>query len=199
MKSSKIVAFLVAGLVLTTTSLSYAGGWVLGVHGGATIPTGDFADENLANAKTGWQFGAAVDYRLNEMWGLGIDGSMLQNKNDTEDADAEVTFKTLQFGAHAMWMFPMTGTFKPYALVGAGMYNLKVDTDLADNDSKSKFGYKVGLGGDYMFSPTMGLGLQANYNIIPVDAEDFGTDEDLSLQYVGIQAGLKFAMPTPGH
>jgi opacity protein-like surface antigen len=214
MRSNKAL-FLAAAVFAATSigSVAYAGSWVLGVHGGASVPMGDFADENLANAQTGWQVGGGVDYRISDTWAFGIDGSMLQNSNGDEGetfTDEGVTFtvdeakfKTWQFGAHANMMFPMQGAFKPYATLGLGAYNVKTDVTVSsggvshseESDGETKFGGKLGLGGDWMFSPTMGIGLQAAYNFVSLDEESDGIS---SLQFVGLQAGLKFVIPTGG-
>jgi opacity protein-like surface antigen len=174
---------------------------------------GDFADEDLANAQTGWQIGGAVEYQISDRWAFGIDGSMLQNSNGDEGetfTDGGVTFtvdeakfKTWQFGAHANMMFPMSGAFKPYATAGLGAYNVKTDVTLSsggvsrseESDGETKFGGKLGLGGAWMFSPTLGLDLQANYNFVSLDED---TDGFSSLQFIGLQAGFKFHIPTGG-
>lgn len=212
MRSNKAL-FLAAAVFAVTSigTMAHAGGWTVGVHGGATLPMGDFADKNFTEAQTGWQFGGSIDYRLTDMWAFGIDGSMIQNSSGHEGetidfGDGPVTldewkFKTWQFGAHGNLMFPMEGAFKPYAMAGVGFYNLKDEATVssggvsqtAEGEGDTKFGFKLGLGGDWMFNPTTGLGLQANWNMVPMDE---ATDGIGSVQFIGLQAGIKFSLPS---
>lgn len=203
---------LAAALILAATSIgsiANAGSWVVGAHGGAAIPMGDFADENKGNAQTGWQAGGSVDFRTGNKWGFGLDGSMNKNSNGIEGETVlgttfdEATFNTWQFGAHANMMFPMEGAFHPYALLGLGAYNTKAKvksttggvSSESEGEGDTRPGGKIGLGGEWMFSPTMGLGLEAAYNMVTLDKDTAGYS---SLQYVGLQAGFRFSLPSAG-
>lgn len=213
----RAACFLAAGLVLAAVfvgPLAYAGSWSFGAHGGAAIPMGDFGDKNKTDARTGWQAGGIVDYMMNDTWSFGVDGSWNQNtrgdqtgtfvQGSTTYSYNEDKFKTWQVGAHTHMMFPMqSSAFRPYALLGAGAYHTNREfsgtaaggaSTTVKQEGDTRFGGKLGLGGDWMFSPTMGIGLEAAYNMV---SKEKGASS--SLQYVGLQAGFKYSMPSPGH
>ena len=136
-------------LALPLGSMALAAGWSFGVTGGTGIPSGDFADEQKGNAKTGFQVGGNVDYKINDTFAFGLDGSYVQNKHDAEGStthyddlgeidpelsgvSGDITFdklkyNTMQIGAHGKYMFPMQNSpLSPYALIGLGIYNTKL-------------------------------------------------------------------------
>ncbi len=185
------------------------------VNGGVSLPTGDFGDANLFDAKTGFQVGGSVDYMVTEMIAIGVDGSYNRNKSgregdvldlgggDTGKVDKD-KFTTIQFGAHAKWMFPVQGgPIGPYALIGLGAYNGKEEftettttiggtptTSSGEFKYDTRFGGKLGLGAVYKATEQVGIGIEGDYNFISEDkAKTGGTS---SLQYVGIHGGVTF-------
>src|SRR5436309_5097888 len=150
-RNSLVFLMSLALLALPLGSMALAAGWSFGVTGGTGIPTGDFADELKGNAKTGFQVGGIVDYKINDMFAVGLDGSYVQNKNDLEDqtipfddlsdfdeslsGPGDVKFdkfkyNTWQVTAHGKYMFPMQNSpLMPYGLVGVGVYNTKVKAE----------------------------------------------------------------------
>ena len=166
---------------------------------GVTIPVGDFADDSLGNAETGFQLGVALDALLTERLSAGVEVSWTANNTGLEGetidqgggfyirADQD-QYETKQFGARARY-FLMTGNFRPFALGGLGLYDMSHHFEYAlggpvptqevkqsgSNGFGSNFGWKAGLGFEGAVSPSVLLGLDAEYNSISVDEGDLGT------------------------
>jgi outer membrane protein W len=199
-----------------------AGGLMVGVNGGVTIPTGDFGSSDATNglgAKAGPQAGLEVSYMVNDRFAIGVDGSWLSNKlgveGTVEDLGGGLTltvnkdkFRLLRFGAHGKYMFPMEGSpVSPYAVVGAGIYNLKedyewtvfdsntstsvvfTDESASSNQIGSRPGGKLGFGTTFKATDKVGIDVQVSYNVISLDKAKSGIS---SAQYIGIQAGVNF-------
>ena len=166
---------------------------------GVAIPVGDFADDSLGNAQTGFQLGVALDAKLTERLSAGLEVSWTANNTGLEGetidqgggfyvrADQD-QYETKHFGARARY-FLMTGNFRPFALGGIGLYDMSHHFEYAlggpvptqevkqsgSNDLGSNFGWKAGLGFEGVVSPSMLLGLDAEYNSFSVDEGVPGT------------------------
>lgn len=186
---------------------------VIHVNGGFNVPTGDFKDANLLDARTGYQFGGGIDYMLTERIAIGVDGSFNKNKRGSEgDTATSVSgdlfksekdrFTSLQAGVHAKWMFPVQKSpIGPYALIGLGAYRTKNEwtdsvtsgglrtTTSGEYSYGKRFGGKLGLGAVYKLTEQVGLGLEGDYNFISEDKARTGSS---SLQYAGIHADVSF-------
>ena len=178
---------------------------------GATIPVGDFADDSLGNAETGFQLGVALDALLTERLSAGVEFSWMANNTGLEGetidqgggfytrADQD-QYETKQFGARARY-FLMTGHFRPFALGGIGLYNMSHHYEYAlggpvptqevkqsgSNGFGSNFGWKAGLGFEGAVSPSVLLGLTAEYNSVSLDEGDLGTS---TASFWGIRASI---------
>jgi opacity protein-like surface antigen len=210
---------------------AHAAGWEIGLNGGVGLPMGDFKDENLLDAKSGPQGGIDICYHVNDKLAVGVDGSWNQNKHGAEGSVEDLgggstltankdKFKAIQYGVHGKYMFPMSGSFKPYAMVGVGFYDLKEDyeytyydagtmtstvfTDESDvstgyfEQQGARFGFKFGVGGMYMTSPKIGIGVSADYNSISLDKAKFGTvspgdpEPPSTAPYLSIRARISY-------
>ena len=205
----KLTLCLTTLLVLAATSAQAFGPkCTVTAFSGTAVPTGDFSDKAKLDARTGFQVGGNVDLSLNSLFAVGLDGSWNQNKHGTEGETVNLTgggtavydtdkFRTWQIGAHAKYMMPMPGPLGVFGLVGVGAYNttqkLKgtvtppsgpataVDTD---NSTDTRFGGKLGLGGDFKMTPMWGIGAEADYNFINEDKAKAGGSSNL--QYVSV-------------
>lgn len=188
-----------------------------GLNGGVAVPMGDFGDAY----KMGFTGGVFADYAFSPMFALGLDASYNQFKgkdlpveirDDTGTllfaiTDAKVT--PIQFGAHVKAMPPMANMpFEPYLQLGAGFYNVKAEVTTASDvlpalagttdETKSKFGYNIGIGADYKMTPQVGLGLFGTFHSI-TDAftSDTATGtEKKAANYFAVGLKLTF-MTTP--
>jgi opacity protein-like surface antigen len=210
-------AVILLGLIGGTTAS--AAGWSISAFGGGAMPMGDFADEDLADAQTGYQFGGALDYHLNDMWAVGIDASYVKNTHGAEGetidlgggASATYTydkFTTTQFGVHAMATLPGTGPWRFHGLLGAGSYSTQekwegtIDTggfgtitDNDESDTQTGFGFRLGAGAMYAMNPKWGLGVDVDYNVVSEDEDEVGFS---SLQYVGLKGVLRYMLSSGG-
>jgi len=208
---------LLPAAVLTVLAITpaMAGPWSFALMGGMTSPTGDYGKDS----KTGFNIGAGVDYGLTDMISVGVDGSW----NTTEHKGVgqvesgvrldEDKFNIIQVGAHAKFKAPMAGSqFKPYGIVGLGIFNLKEDykytviatgatgTDETDEAAGyfkqpgTRFGGKVGAGALYKMNGMVGIGAEAAFNFISLEkgSAPGGGSKGSSAQYISIQAGVTF-------
>lgn len=172
-----------AALLVLMAGTANAGSDWIGFSGGAGIPTGDYG--NAAN--TGWQLGATGTHMLNSQWGIGADVAYhaWSGSNDLNAAaetlfgpGSEYKWSAVQATAHATMAFPTQGNAKPYMQAGLGLYelSLKLSSPSGDNNtSKSKFGFNLGGGMDFLTSHNMRWGIAANYHIVPAQ-NDLGSD-----------------------
>jgi opacity protein-like surface antigen len=177
------------------------GDFTFGLDGGMGIPTGDFGDAFNAGV-LGGVFG---DYQIHEMIAVGVDGSYSQYKGKDLPADiTDLKATLIQGGAHVKVM-PQMKDMKvlPYLQVGAGIYNVKgeqtsTNADASGSETKSKFGFYVGVGADYQVNPQIGVGLFGAYHDVP-DAFDFGNGDTATTKAANmISVGVKVTFSTSG-
>ena len=213
-----VVVLALMALALPVAAVASAAGWSISVLGGTGIPMGDFADQNLADAQSGWQAGAMVDYALNDMWSLGVDGSFVKNTHGAEGKTINIgggetatytsdKFTTMQFGVHAMATLPGSGPIRFHGLLGLGTYSTKEKwegsftslgstiTDNGESDNQSGLGGRIGVGAMYAMSPMFGIGVDADYNMVSEDKDKVGFS---SLQYVGVNGVVRYKIPMGG-
>jgi hypothetical protein len=203
-------------LVAALPSMGTASGISVTGMGGTIIPTGNFGDENVIGAKVGYQVGGSLDYDLTSMFALGVDGSFNKDKGSLEGVVFDLgggdfervdkaQFTTLQAGVHGKYLIPVRGVFRPYVLLGLGLYRTAYKEDgttsiggsttpyTLEIKSGKHFGGKLGVGGAWSLNDMWALNGEANYNVITEDKDkNFGVS---SLQYVGITVGLTWKMP----
>jgi len=184
------LAILGGMLLALAASPALAGGFSLGVAGGANLPTSDFGDA----AETGYVVGATADHGMGPMWGLGVDAAYHVFKEKAGMSVFDVKTTAFQYGAHLRVTPPMVGPIHPYAQVGGAAYHLQA---AAGNSlpgftelSKSKFGWNAGAGVEYAFVPTLSLGVTGQYHNISAK-DDFGTD----LGWFSAQGMMTFHIP----
>lgn len=227
----KLSAWLL-GCALATALLPSTGaakGVSITALGGTIIPTGNFGDKNVIGADVGYQVGGSIDYDLNDAFTVGVDGSFNKGKGaiqgetipvgtggDFERVD-KADFSTLQGAVHGKYWLPVKAPFRPYLLLGLGLYRTKYTADGVDvlsgvstsftEDIRTgkQFGGKIGVGGAWSINPMWAVGAELNYNYINGSNDNFQSFkrffvDDLkdikNLQYLGITAGLTWKVPT---
>jgi opacity protein-like surface antigen len=209
----KVRLVMLVGALVLGAPIARAGDISLTVLGGAAIPTGDFADESVYDAKIGFQFGGSLDYMLNDVWAIGVDGSFVKNKSDFEgdtldlgDGDTEkvekAEYSIIQFGVHGKYLFPTQGKLRPYAIVGVGMSKPRYEESGQDTiggvadpysfeiEGDARFSAKVGLGTSWSLAENLAFGIEANYNYL--------SQEVSSIHYIGVTGGITLRFPTGG-
>lgn len=182
----KLVLLAVVCMAFAVPALAAAPGeMTFGLNGGVGIPMSDFGDAY----KMGFTGGVFGDYAFTPIFALGVDASYSQFKGkdlpiefrDTAGdllfaiTDAKVT--PIQFGAHLKATPPMENMpLAPYAQVGAGFYSVKGEVTTASDvepllagtsdETKTKFGWNIGIGADYKVTPAFGLGIFGTYHNI---------------------------------
>ena len=176
-------AILGVAMLAVLTGAANAGSNMIGLTGGLGIPTGNYGDA----AAKGWQIGATGTHMVNSQWGFGGDVAYhAWSGSDNANAAAEVLFgpgsefkwSAVQATAHAIMTVPTQNNVKPYAKVGAGLYNvgLKLDTPTSNtSDSKSEFGFNVGGGFNVLTHSNMTWGLNGAYHMVQAK-NDLGSD-----------------------
>ena len=184
--------------------------------GGTIIPTGNFGDKNRLGAKVGYQLGGSLNYALTPSFEIGVDGSYGKDKGSLEGETIDfgggdfekvntAEFTTVQAGVHGKYLIPVAAPFRPYVLLGLGLYRTRYkeegDTTFSavtgpytiDVATGKSFGGKLGLGGSWSLQEMWALTAEASYNLFsPNTNKGFYPS---SLQYLAIDAGLTWKMP----
>jgi hypothetical protein len=199
MRSRKSL-FLVAAVLLLVPAAAFAnGGWMIDARGGLGIPMGNYKDD----FKSGLLVSLEASKMMSAQFAVGVDGNYIKNSvTDTNRAALESAFGTgteadakfMHYGAHAKYMMSTKEGSKmtPYLVGGAGLYHLKVAVTPPGgptvDDSVNKFGLRGGVGLNWMMSPKMGLGFQADYNDVMTSGS--------STQFLGVSGGLHWTLPS---
>lgn len=187
MKRNLLAAAVLALTVSATPSFASGPTW-LGVNAGVNVPTGDFGDF----ASLGFFGGATGTMMINEQFGVGgdINFHSFGVSDDYEELLAalagepvDVSLSAVQITPHAKYFFGSGSDFTPYAKFGVGIYNLRAKVESASvgssDDSESKLGFNLGVGGMIKASETMAYGVELLYHTIMTD------DESSSLFTIG--------------
>ena len=198
MRSQKSLFLVMAVLLLVPAAAFANGGWMIDARGGVGVPMGDFKDFY----KSGLLIGVEASKMMGPQFAIGVDGNYIKNSASDDyqtfldstvgpgtDGDAKLT----HYGAHAKYMMSSKEGTKmtPYLVGGAGLYHIKesiTNSGVSIDTSVNKFGIRGGLGLNWMMSPKMGLGFQADYNDI--------FTEGGSSQFIGVSGGLHWALPS---
>ena len=198
-RRSTIPAMLTGLILLVPCSRASGAGTsiVLRLRPGIGIPSGDFADENLADARNGLQVGGSLEVLLQERVALGVEGRWMRNKQGDEGKTVDLglgttvhhdedRFTTTHIGACARYRIS-AGPSKvhPNVQLGLGAYRMKekfVDTTTGPSGAStsstedkfgSRIGWRLGLGADYDVSSAVGLGVVADYTSVSMDEDTY--------------------------
>ena len=184
---SVAVAFLAAATLSATTSSAQSSKAVsIGISGGAAIPVGGLADDYT----TGYNGTASLMLKsFGSPIGLRIDGSYnhMAVKNDRTIIipGSGIANAVAISTANANLVFNLPGTgMTPYLIGGAGVYNMKIDVEDADDpDSFNKFGLNGGIGASFPLSGFNAF-IEARYHHVFTDNQ--------ATQFVPVTFGLSF-------
>ena len=145
------------------------GNWAFGVTGGGSSPMGDLSDKDKGNFGTGFSIGGAAEYFVTDALGIGVDGAYNSSSNK-ESSDFKA--KNTEFGAHALWMFPTTGSVMPFLKAGVGIGSQKLEfrsdslgsTEAALSISKSNPEANGGVGVDFKANEQFSIGVEGIYH-----------------------------------
>ena len=185
--------FLFLFLIATPLTAFAAGGFVVGVHGGATVPSGSFGDY----WNTGYIVGGYGEYQMKEAWALGLDVNYATN-NPADDAgvpsDADETFSYINVGGHAKWTYLAQGSpLRPYLLGGGGYYSLKDKYEspgFNEEATQGAFGLMGGIGLSWLATTSLRLELEADYHHVFTSESDIGHS---SAPFFGVTGGIAYA------
>jgi outer membrane protein W len=191
-----LVLAALATLAVVPQAHAAKGDIMLGLHGGVSMPMGDFKD----GFKMGFLGGVEFDYMATEAVAIGADGAYITNKSSDDlnaalPAGTDAKFTMIQFGAHAKYFFPMEGSSAmPYLVGGAGMFNGKADfsPDLTiggvavPEDSETKFGGRIGVGCNFKAGESFRVKLEGNFNHVATEGS--------STQFISVLGGVSIPM-----
>jgi len=164
------------------------------VRGGASFPTGDFAD----GVKTGWSLGGSVMYaprpNLALYAGYQHDGFGVDDTEDTEGVDVGVQDNTLRAGARVSLLLAGTGAVRPWAegglLYGRTSVSGSDGSTSVSFDSDWALGFEAGAGFVFDLSPRIALTPGVRYRQHSVDFGDLGGDATGDVKYVTVDLGI---------
>ncbi len=148
----------------------------VGIGGGVTIPMGDFKD----GYKAGWLGQVVGGVKINDMFGVRVDGSYGQNSSKTTGGP-----KVKLVGALGdVTLSPKTsGGVAPYVLAGAGMLNSKA-TVSGVSASTSAFAWNAGAGAKFT-AGSVGVYVEARF----LSAKKNGATTNMIPVTVGLRFG----------
>ena len=153
------------------TAQAQARGYVK-VGGGVSMPIGDLKDA----VKLGWLGQVVGGFKLNDMFGVRVDGSYGQNKSK---ATGGGNVKFLGALGDVTLSPKMSGSISPYVLAGAGFLNSK-----AGGASSTAFAWNAG-GGIGFAAGSLGLYVEARF----LSAKKNGATSNMIPITVGVQLG----------
>lgn len=188
-----------AALALFTTPAVAQSGVTFGVGGGASVPLGDFADENVGGAEVGYHGTAFVGFQGGASLPVGfrIDG-MFQRYSISDDAigpgDFDVNYQLISGSANVVYEFATSDAtrFRPYLIGGGGIYNLDTKGDDADDlgfeGDATKFGLNGGAGFNFAFG-NVGLFVEGRFHNVFTEGNN--------TNFIPISLGLRFGGEGP--
>jgi len=187
--------FLVTVMLLLVPAATFAnGGWMVDVRGGVGIPMGNYKDD----FKSGLLIGVDASRMMSPQFAIGVDGNYIKNGvTDANKLALETQFgagtdantKFTHYGVHGKYMMSNKEASKvmPYLVGGVGLYHIKAsitNSGTSFDASENKFGFRGGIGSNFMVGPNWGLGVQADYNDVLTSGS--------STQYLGVAGGVHF-------
>lgn len=174
---------LAAGGALLLSAASAQAQVSVGVGGGLTIPTGDFAD----GFKTGWHGLANVGYDLPS--GLGVRGDFFYGQNNVDATGVDGKAKLAGGFGNVLYTFKSAGTIHPYVLGSIGFINAKAELEqggLSFDDSETKIAFGGGAGVKFKAGSDSHIFAEARY--ISVNTSDSKTN------FIPITVGVSFGL-----
>ena len=168
-------AILAVGLVAMTAcgASANSGTFCIGPTAGASLPMGSYGDA----ANTGWHAGATCDYNMNNGWGFGMTGAYhswgVSDAINPSGSGVSANWSAIQVTPEASYHFRTSGSVKPYAKAGIGLYDVKFSASsggISASESKSQMGYNFGGGLDFASHGTTTWGIDTAYHIVPVSS-----------------------------
>jgi opacity protein-like surface antigen len=159
-------------------------GWELAAGGGAGLPIGGFND----GFNVGWHALGAVSYSLTDMpLAFQFDGNYARFADESSLALHE---RVLYGTGNVIYQFRLSGTvLEPYAIGGAGVYNLDPQgKDAAGLATKTKFGVNAGLGLMFRMTRIQGIFFESRFHDV---VNGRGTND---LQFNNFTLGVRFAL-----
>jgi len=159
-------------------------GWELAAGGGAGLPVGGFNDA----FNIGWHALGAVSYSLKDLpLAFQFDGNYARFADDTPLALHE---RVLYGTGNVIYQFRLSGTvLEPYAIGGAGVYNLDPQgADAAGLETKTKFGINAGLGLMFRMTRVEGIFFESRFHDV---VNGRGTND---MQFNNFTLGARFGL-----
>jgi opacity protein-like surface antigen len=159
-------------------------GWELAAGGGAGLPIGGFNDA----FDIGWHALGAVSYSMKELpLAFQVDGNFARFADETS---LELHERVLYGTGNIVYQFRLGGTvLEPYAIGGAGVYNLDPQGQAAAGlETKTKFGVNAGLGLMFRMTPVRGIFFESRFHDV---VNGRGTND---LQFNNFTLGARFGL-----
>lgn len=163
------------------------------IGAGLSVPMGAFGDEDDGAAKSGGMHGliGAEWVPAGSYFGLRLDGAYQRfctTLCEEAEGDLDVKYQILHASLTGIGELKADepGAFRPYVLVGLGLYNWKLhgdDVPVGFDESETDFGVNAGLGVNVGFGAAS-VFLEGRFHNVFTEEED--------LQYIPITLGVRF-------
>ena len=177
--TSTAVLFLAFAFPLTASAQS------IYVLAGASLPTGDYGDEDTFDAETGWLAAAGVTIPVGEA-GLWVGAEGMYGRNGIADIDE--SFKLFSVMGIVGYDIPTESTVSPYVWGGAGL--MSVSTTFEDSESESGFGWQLGAGVGFETGGNINPFVEARYQSGSIDLDE----ESFTVSLIGLEAGVSIGL-----
>ena len=198
----RLTVFVLVSIFFVLSSNGFAielkGKFALSGIGNLGLPVGDFADEDKGAAKSGFGFGANLEYFVSDNFALGGSFSYPRFGTKTEDfeeairyllyqeygewfnVDADLKQKIVSFGVFGKYLFSPYAQTRPYLKFGMGFgkYSLSGDIEVdganvdVDGSVDSKLYVNLGSGIQHHLSENAALILEATYTHVFTDESE---------------------------
>jgi len=173
--ASTAVLFLALALPLTANAQS------IYLLAGASMPSGDYGDEDILDAETGWLAAAGVTIPVGQA-GLWAGAEGMYGRNGIADIDE--SFKLFSVMGLLGYNIPTESTVSPYVWGGAGL--MSISTSFENSESESGFGWQLGAGVGFETGGNINPFVEARYQSGSIDLDE----ESFTVSLLGLEAGV---------
>jgi hypothetical protein len=156
------------------------------VLGGVSLPSGDYGDEDILDAGTGWLAAGGVTIPVGAA-GLWVGAEGLYGRNGISDIDE--SFKLFSVMGVVGYDIPTEATVSPYVFGGLGLMSLSTTEE--DSDSESGFGWQLGGGVGFETGGKINPFVEGRFQSASIDDDE---GESFTVSILAVEAGVSISL-----